>query len=121
MTGWQFHLTCPYDGAPVEHVASGATNGWETRAVGRCTECGTQLLLAVTVAVPGPDRPLSRAACEGQPPLAIDRHRTAPPPSEPMTVINRAAPGYPLVALIESVQRHRPAVDAPGQTETIDA
>jgi hypothetical protein len=57
MTAWLFHLTCPYDGAVVEPVATGATNGWETRAVARCIECGTQLLLAVTVTAPtGPRR-----------------------------------------------------------------
>ena len=50
--GWFFDLTCPYDGGQVESVAVGRTNGWETRAVARCTECGTQLLLAVTVTAP---------------------------------------------------------------------
>jgi hypothetical protein len=50
--GWHLALTCPYDGAPIEPVASGCTNGWETRAVARCTACGTQLLLAVTATAP---------------------------------------------------------------------
>lgn len=61
MTGWQFTLTCPYDGEPIEQVALGTSNGWETRAVARCTGCGTQLLLQVTVTAPNGGRRMTPA------------------------------------------------------------
>lgn len=49
--GYAFTLTCPNDGAAIEHAASGTSTGWETRAVCYCTTCGAQILVAVTVAI----------------------------------------------------------------------
>ena len=43
-------VTCPHDGAAVEHVAAGTTNGWETRSVIRCTECDVSFIVIVRLA-----------------------------------------------------------------------
>lgn len=100
MTGWQFHLTCPYDGAPVEHAASGATNGWETRAVGRCTECGTRLLLAVTVAVGDRHRPLPMMNCS---PHQCPHCRCLSDAVDDMGDVDTSAPFHDLVMEIASL------------------
>ncbi len=71
---YQFDLTCPHDGHPVEHVATGTSNGWETRAVGRCTHCSAQLLIAVTVQSPNAAR---RATPAKRTQLASARHDRA--------------------------------------------
>ena len=64
---YAFDVRCPYDGAEAVHVASGTTNGWQTRSVARCTCCGTDLLLELSVTAPNGGRratPAKRAAIE---------------------------------------------------------
>lgn len=48
---YRFLLNCPEDGHPLRHLASGTTDGWETRATARCDHCGSDLLIHVQVAV----------------------------------------------------------------------
>lgn len=49
---WRFDLTCPLDGADVVPLTTGTSDGWSTRAIGKCTECNTELIIQVAVAAP---------------------------------------------------------------------
>lgn len=49
MNGYRVTLTCPFDGAELNHEAGGATNGWTARSIARCPECNAQLLVEMTV------------------------------------------------------------------------
>jgi hypothetical protein len=51
MAGWAFNATCPYCGGELAHIASGTATRWETRAVAACTQCGTEMVITVTLAV----------------------------------------------------------------------
>lgn len=46
-----FAFTCPVDGAPIEPLISGQPSPWSTRATARCTDCGTELVIAVSVVI----------------------------------------------------------------------
>lgn len=51
MNGYSFPITCPVDGAPIEAVTQGASSGWTTRAIAKCTRCHVSLVVAVSVVV----------------------------------------------------------------------
>lgn len=49
MHGYTLGLSCPYCGCDVAHEAGGKSNGWETRAVARCSSCRAQLVIQVSM------------------------------------------------------------------------
>lgn len=51
MNGYSFAFTCPNDGSPVTPLVTGKPSAWSTRATAQCVECGTELIVAVTVVV----------------------------------------------------------------------
>jgi hypothetical protein len=67
MSGYRFALTCPYDGAPLRHTADGISDGFQTNAVARCTECSAELIVNVRIVCTNADKratPAKRAALE---------------------------------------------------------
>lgn len=59
--GYVFALSCPYDGAPVRHVADGAITPTTAVAACKCTECGHEYVIRVELMVGnGPRAPKGR-------------------------------------------------------------
>lgn len=62
MTGYQFRLCCRWCGGAVAHVADGVAHGFDTRAIARCVECGTEWTVIVQLADPKQGRAKVTAA-----------------------------------------------------------
>ena len=73
-------LSCAYCAGGIKHVATGTTNGWETRAVCSCADCGSEFVLHVRL-VPAVDSRRSydqrAAAATARKHLARVRQETA--------------------------------------------
>jgi hypothetical protein len=58
---YAFSITCPYDGAPLEQVASGRTTGFATRSVARCVACHVEIVVNVTLSFVADDPAFARS------------------------------------------------------------
>ena len=47
--GWTIQATCPIDGHLLEHIADGRPNGHTSRAQARCSHCGHQYAVEITI------------------------------------------------------------------------
>lgn len=49
MAAYRFTVTCPRDGTSLDHVAGGATDGRQTKAMLECPTCSVAYLVAVVL------------------------------------------------------------------------
>ena len=56
---YQFNLTCPIDGEPVEHITSGRAMLTETTAICQCTVCNAEYGIHVRLVLNNPRRATS--------------------------------------------------------------